>query len=153
MKELLELVKKFEGFSPTIYLCPAGYPTIGYGHIVLPNEKFTLLTEDEAEKLLEEDLLKYLKAVVKLSPPLPQLCIYALTSFTYNVGIAAYKASTLRRKLLKGDLESAAEEFDRWVFAGGRKLKGLIKRRQAEKNMYLSGLSEILPEIRPQLLT
>lgn len=145
MKELIELVKKFEGFSPTPYVCPAGYLTIGYGHVLTPTEKEVLkvITREEAELLLERDLQKYLSQVSRLSPPLPPLCLFSLTSFTYNVGVFAYQRSTLRRKLLRAEYEDAANEFLKWVYAGGRVLPGLVKRRQAEREMFLKGISGI----------
>lgn len=144
----IDLVKRFEGFSPTIYVCPAGYPTIGYGHVVTPEEKDlfkVLLTEAEAESLLLKDLLKFYIGVKKLLPGvyLHQYCWDALTSFAFNVGLYAFRASTLRRKILGGYVVDAADQFERWIYAGGRPLPGLKKRRQAEKSLYIDGLKEM----------
>lgn len=142
----IELVKKFEGFSPKIYLCPAGYLTVGYGHVVIPSEreKFEgrIITEQEAEKMLIEDLLKTEICVMKLLNYmlLHPYCYDALISFTFNVGIYAFRASTLRRKILSNQLNEAVEQFGRWVYAGGRKLNGLIRRRQAEKELFMDGI-------------
>ncbi|MDI1471925.1 lysozyme [Thermodesulfovibrio sp. 1176] len=143
----IELIKRFEGYSPTVYLCPAGYLTIGYGHVVRPEEREMFakgITMEQAEELLRQDLSKYEKAVISLLQPVafslqPQQ-IDALTSFAYNVGLYALKASTLRRKILRGDLLDAADEFLKWVYAGGRKLQGLVRRRQAERELYLEGV-------------
>ena len=60
----------------------------------------------------------------------------SLLSFTYNLGAGALQASTLRKKILRHDMDGAAREFDRWVFAGGRKLAGLVRRRAAERDMF-----------------
>ncbi|MFN4196623.1 MAG: lysozyme [Caldimicrobium sp.] len=142
----IELVKRFEGFSPKIYLCPAGYPTIGYGHVVLPEERERFasgISKEEAEKLLIEELRKYEKKVISLlkNVKLHEYCIDALVSFSYNCGIYAFRSSTLRRKILRGDLYDAADEFLRWVYAGGRRLEGLVRRRKAERELYLEGLA------------
>jgi len=143
----IELVKEFEGFRSEPYLCPAGYLTIGYGHVVTPQEKERLvksITEEEALRLLVWDLIK----VEWRLYPLIHVLIHpwmrdALISFAFNVGIYAFRASTLRRKLNAGDFWDAADEFPRWVYAGGRKLKGLVRRREAERALFLEGLREM----------
>lgn len=142
----IELIKMFEGFSSIIYLCPSGYPTIGYGHVVTPEERERFrngITKDKAEELLKSDLRKFerlikhsLKAV-----KLHEYCFDALISFAYNVGFYAFRASTLRRKIINNELLSAGDEFLRWVFAGGRKLKGLVVRRSLERDLFLTGVS------------
>jgi lysozyme len=137
-----ELIKAFEGFSPTVYVCPAGYPTIGYGHVVQPGEDWSKgLTEDEGEALLARDLPRYELAVCRLiDVPLSDPCFDSLVSFTFNLGEGALAASTLRRLVNAGRLEEAGPQFDRWVFAGARKLPGLVRRRAAERVMWESGL-------------
>jgi lysozyme len=141
----LELVKKFEGFSPVVYLCPAGYPTIGYGHVVTPEEmeRFKAgITRKEAEELLKQDLYRFeagIKGLLK-EIKLNDYCLEALISFSYNVGLYAFKASTLRKKILRGELLSAADEFLKWVYAGGRRIEGLMRRRQAERALFLEGV-------------
>mgnify|MGYP000616131756 CR=1 FL=1 len=143
----IELVKEFEGFRSKPYLCPAGYLTIGYGHVVTPQEKERLvksITEEEALRLLVWDLIK----VEWRLYPLIHVLIHpwmrdALVSFAFNVGIYAFRASTLRRKLNAGDFWDAADEFLRWVYAGGRRLKGLVRRREAERALFLEGLREM----------
>lgn len=141
----IELIKRFEGFSPVIYICPAGYPTIGYGHVVKPEEAERFrngITREEAEELLKKDLIKFETGVRRLLKGihLHDYCIDALTSFAYNCGLYSFRASTLRRKILSGELFEAADEFLRWVYAGGRKLPGLVRRRQAERELFLEGL-------------
>lgn len=140
----IELIKRFEGFSSRIYLCPAGYPTIGYGHVVTQEEieRFRAgISKEEALRLLEDDLLRYEKTVKGLlGLQLHEYCIDALVSFAYNCGIYAFRASTLRRKILRNELLEAADEFLRWVYAGGRLLKGLVLRRKAERELFLEGV-------------
>ncbi|WP_039758428.1 lysozyme [Bartonella queenslandensis] len=134
----LNLIKRFEGFSPTVYFCPAGYPTIGYGHVVKDNEDFSVgIDEARAIELLRQDAIIAELAVLRLiNVPLTSNQFDALVSFTYNLGGGALQSSTLRRKVNRGEHNEAPEQFLRWVFAGGRKLKGLILRRQAEANLY-----------------
>lgn len=141
----IELIKRFEGFSPVVYICPAGYPTIGYGHVVRSEEREFFssgITEQQAEELLLKDLIRFEIGVRKLiQRELHDYAIDALVSFAYNVGLYAFRASTLRRKILRGDLLDGAAEFLKWVYAGGRKLQGLVRRRQAERELYLEGIS------------
>lgn len=136
------LIRAFEGFSPTIYLCPAGYQTVGYGHIVAKDEAFDKpLSMAEAESLLRADLPRYESAVCRLiETPLADPCFDALTSFTFNLGEGALAASTLRRLTNAGRLDEAAQQFDRWVFAGAQILPGLVRRRAAERALWESGL-------------
>ena len=134
----LELVKVFERFEPSVYICPAGYPTIGFGHVVLKGESFGEISEDRAEEILANDLLKAERAVLRLiRVPLSDSMFDALCSFTFNVGGGALQRSSLRAALNRGDYEAAADNFMRWVWAGGRKLRGLVRRRTAERNMFL----------------
>ncbi len=141
----IELIKTFEGFSPTVYICPAGYPTIGYGHVVWNwDGKQMKITEEEAERLLIEDLVKLEKNVKQLiTVNMHEYMLDAILSFTYNVGIYAFRASTLRRKLNRGEFFDAAEEFLKWVFAGGKRLLGLVRRRQVERALFLKGVELI----------
>jgi lysozyme len=136
------LITRFEGFSRHIYLCPAGYPTIGYGHVVLEHEKERFLDgvdELEALDLLQADLPRFEASVKRLvQVSLTQRQFDALVSFCYNLGGGALQRSTLRQKLNRGEYEEAAEEFGKWVFAGGRKLKGLVIRRAFERALFLS---------------
>ena len=134
----LQLIKSFEGFYPKKYLDSAGFPTIGYGHLVkdgLPFQEH--INEDQALELLETDLKIAEAAVDRLvTVPLLQNQFDALVSFTFNLGAGAFQRSTLRRKVNRQEHDSVENEFTRWVWAGGRKLQGLLKRRQAEANLY-----------------
>ncbi|MDN8001321.1 lysozyme [Burkholderia multivorans] len=138
----LDLIKRFEGFSPTIYICPAGYPTIGYGHVVLPHEREQFaegITQAEATDILRKDVGIAERAVVRLiSAPLTDGQFDALVSFTFNLGAGALQRSTLRRKANRGEHESVPAELMKWVWSAGKKLPGLIRRRRLESNIYAS---------------
>lgn len=136
----IDLIKKFEGFSPVVYNCPAGYPTIGYGHRIKQGEVFTKLAEHQATALLMRDLVTFEQAVTLLvKVPLTQGQFDALVSFTYNLGIAALKRSTLLKRLNDKNYEQAADNFMRWVHADGVKMKGLERRRAAEWALFTGG--------------
>ncbi len=134
----LDLIKRFEGFSRTVYFCPAGYPTIGYGHVVKDDEDFSAgIDESQAEELLRQDAQIAERAVLRLiNVPLADGQFDALVSFTYNLGGGALQRSTLRRKINCEEHAEVPEQFMRWVWAGGRKLKGLVRRRVAESELY-----------------
>lgn len=136
----LAIISNFEGFSPQIYICPAGYPTIGYGHVVKAHEKERFasgITEPDAQALLQIDVGIAERAVLRLiSVPLTDGQFDALVSFTFNLGAGALQRSTLRRKVNRGDHDDVSAEFMKWVWAGGRRLKGLIRRRRAEALLF-----------------
>jgi lysozyme len=136
------LIRAFEGFSPVPYVCPAGVLTVGYGHVVADGERFEApLSPEEGEALLRADLPRYERAVCRLiEVPLSDPCFDALASFTFNLGEGALAASTLRRLVNAERLEDASLQFDRWVFAGARKLPGLVRRRAAERALWERGL-------------
>lgn len=132
----VDLVKEFEGFRPTAYLCPAGVWTIGYGTTenVDPGDE---VTEQEAEEMLMDDLLEASKAIDDLvDVELTQQQYDALTSFVYNVGRDAFRNSTMLRLLNAGDYDGAAKQFPRWNKGGGRVLAGLTRRREAERQVF-----------------
>lgn len=133
------LIKKFEGFSNVPYIDAAGKWTIGYGHLIKPGESFSSITEDEAINLLNSDMTVAKNAVdMYVTVPINDNQKSALISFTYNVGSGAFGTSMLLAKLNSGDYSGAANEFDRWVYAGGRKLSDLVNRRYEEKMLFLS---------------
>lgn len=134
----LTLVKYFEGLSLQAYLCPAGIPTIGYGHtgkevyIGMPKISVGL-----AERLLYEDTLYYFSIAAKISPCLrlyPEQHV-AIADFIYNLGETRYKASTLRKKVEAFQWEAAEAELLKWVLGGGKRLPGLVKRRRLEATL------------------
>lgn len=141
-KHGLDLIRHFESFSPAIYICPAGYPTIGYGHLITEANKAQFLDgvdEPQAQELLQQDVQKAERAVLRLiSVPLMQGQFDALVSFTFNLGGGALQRSTLRRCVNREEHADAPAEFMKWVWAGGRKLKGLVRRREAEAVNYVS---------------
>ena len=134
----IDIIKRFEGFSPTVYFCPAGYPTIGYGHVVLDHEDFSKgVSKRQAEVLLRKDAQIAERAVLRLiTVPLTDGQFDALVSFTYNLGGGALQRSTLRRVINRGDHYDVSRQLMRWVWAGGKKLNGLIRRRKAEADLY-----------------
>ncbi len=136
----LDLIKRFEGFIGEVYFCPAGYPTIGYGHVVKDDEDFSAgIDEAKGEELLRQDAQIAERAVLRLiNVPLTDGQFDALVSFTYNLGGGALQRSTLRRKINREEHAEVPEQFMRWVWAGRRKLKGLVRRRHAEKLLYQS---------------
>ena len=134
----LDLIKRFEGFSSRSYICPAGHPTIGYGHLVRADESFEEgVSKEEAEALLRRDTASAERSVLRLiNVPLTDGQFDALVSFTFNLGGGALQRSTLRRKINRKAHDEVPAEFRRWVFAGGRRLKGLVRRREAEAVLY-----------------
>lgn len=138
-KKGIELIKSFEGCRLEAYKCQAGVWTIGYGHTqgVYEGKK---ITEEEAERLLASDLAKFEMGVRHIVGELSDEKIDALTSFAFNVGLKAFQNSTLCRKV-KADENDASirTEFLKWVYAGGKRLDGLVRRRKAEADMYFSG--------------
>ena len=139
-QEGLDLICRFEGFSPVIYICPAGYPTIGYGHVVKAQERSLFsdgINDAQAIELLEKDVASAERAVLRfITVPLTDGQFDALVSFTFNLGSGALQRSTLRRKVNREEHFDVPAELMKWVWAGGRKLKGLVKRRAAEAMLY-----------------
>lgn len=141
----IELVKSFEGFRSKPYKCPAGVPTIGYGATFYPNgKKVTMadaaLTEEQATELLAHTLTSFEKYVDSYCrDDVNQNQFDALVSFAYNLGPANLKSSTLLKKVnADPNDETIRAEFMKWVKAGGKTLKGLVRRREAEANLYFT---------------
>lgn len=134
----LELIRRHEGFSAVVYRCPAGLLTIGYGHVVQPGEVFERgITEAWARELLKADVAIAERAVLRLiDVPLSDGQFDAQVSFTYNVGAGALQRSSLRACVNDDRHEDVPAQLMRWVWAGGRKLKGLVARREAEALRY-----------------
>jgi lysozyme len=139
----IALAKKFEGFHrvPKFdperrahpYICPAGFWTVGYGHLCDP--KHPPITEAEAEEYLSSDLITALNATLRYCPVLatqPEGRLAAIVDFTFNLGAGRLQTSTLRRRINQRDWPNAAQELRRWVNGGGKVLPGLVVRRQAE---------------------
>lgn len=133
----IELLKRFEGFMPEAYRCPAGVLTIGYGHTSGVREG-DRVTEDEADRLLRADLMNAEEDVERLvRVPLTQNQFDALVSFVYNVGMGSFFSSTLLKKINNDPNDpTIPDEFRKWVKAAGETLPGLAMRREAEARMY-----------------
>lgn len=133
------LARRFEGLYLSPYLCPAGVPTIGYGATYYEDGSAVLLTDAPITRERAEALLlwmvrtRYLPAVVRLCPGVdsPER-LAALIDFTFNLGTGNLQASTLRRRVNAGRWDDVPTEFRRWVRAAGRRLRGLVMRREAE---------------------
>jgi len=135
--EGLELIMRFEGCVLGAYKDAVGVPTIGMGHThgVKMGDH---ITHQEAEQLLAEDVAIYEKCVSEMfaDVELTQGQFDALVSFAFNLGCGALRKSTLRKRIESGRPELAAHEFGRWCHAGHRKLKGLVRRRAAERKLF-----------------
>jgi lysozyme len=141
----IDLIKMFEGFSAKPYKFPAGVPTVGYGNTFYPNgKKVTMadksITEKQATEFLSATLLTFEKYVdTYCIDTITQSQFDALVSFCYNLGPANLKSSTLLKKVNKNaNDETIRAEFMKWVKAGGKTLPGLVRRREAEANLYFS---------------
>lgn len=138
----VELAKRFEGFHRVPrndqgraypYVCPAGYWTIGFGHLCQSDHP--PITEAEAEAYLAADLMTALVATLRYCPVLatePEARLAAIVDFTFNLGAGRLQTSTLRRRINQRDWPGAGQELRHWVYGGGRVFAGLVTRRQAE---------------------
>lgn len=133
------LCMRFEGLRLSPYLCPAGVPTIFYGATYYKDGRRVQLTDpagtpEQAEELLRWMIrTKYLPAVRRLCPNVDSPGrLAALIDFAFNLGSGNLQASTLRRRVNEGDWEAAKIQFMRWNKAGGKVLRGLTLRREAE---------------------
>lgn len=133
MEALYALIRRFEGLRLKPYRCPAGVPTIGYGHTGA-DVKMTspAISPEKAEALMQADAQKFILAAKALSPNLSGNALAAIADFCFNLGTGRYKASTLRRCIRDEEWEDAKEQLTKWVWGGGRKLPGLVLRRAAE---------------------
>ena len=134
----INLIKKFEGFKPVVYSCVGGHNTIGYGHKLSKEEKYSIIDINFAEKLLVKDLCRICCLINKIT--YSDLCQHqydALTSLVFNIGVGAYQRSTLRSKINRGEHYDAGNEFRKWVYIGHKKSRGLVLRRYVESNLYL----------------
>ena len=142
----IDLAKQFEGFHrvPTLdselrahpYICPAGYWTIGYGHLCASDHQ--PITETDGENYLSSDLEVALDATLRYCPVLgvgPENRLAAIVDFTFNLGAGRLQTSTLRRRINQQDWQSVARELRRWIYGGGKVLPGLVARRNAEVDL------------------
>jgi lysozyme len=149
----IDLAKRFEGFERKVkrgteitaipYVCPAGFWTIGYGHLC--DSKHPPITEADAEDYLARDLVTALVATLRYCPVLatePEKRLAAIVDFTFNLGAGRLQTSTLRRRINQRDWASAVTELQRWVYGGGRVLPGLVARRVAESALFTTGTAD-----------
>ena len=148
------MIKHHEGVRLKPYRCPAKLWTVGVGHVLYPDQgrlpldqrdAFPLKAEDnrvfsgtEVDGILSSDLIRFEVGVAKLFPMvLAQGQFDALVSFAFNLGLGGVQRSTLRQKVLRGEVE-AADEFLKFTRGGGKILPGLVKRRNDERALFLS---------------
>lgn len=136
------LCRRFEGFYAEPYLCPAGVPTIGYGATHYADGRAVLLTDppisrEAAERLLLLSLRRvYLPAVLALCPGVTEpRRLAALVDFTFNLGPGRLRGSTLRRRVNAQEWGDVPAELRKWVYGGGKRLRGLVLRRDAEADL------------------
>ena len=162
----IHLMHQFEGYRDRPYQCSAHMWTIGWGHVLYQDQlklpmvrkegytglirsKYPLRPEDnrqwskdELVKIFKDDLVSFERGVLRLAPNLlgHQGPFDACVAFSFNVGLGNFQRSTIRQKILREEWEEAAEAFMQWTKAGGQVLKGLVKRRSAEKELFLSSI-------------
>lgn len=158
------LMHQYEGYRTKPYLCPAHIWTIGYGHVLYQEQirlpvirvngytgmlrsEYPLKPEDnrvwskeEIEKLFADDVSSFERGVLRLAPTLlnRQGAFDACVSFSFNAGLGNFQRSTIRIKTNRQEWQDAAEAFMVWVKGGGKELPGLVKRRKAERALYLT---------------
>ncbi len=147
----IDLFKEFEGFSSKPYLDVVGVPTIGYGNTYYPDGRKVSMSDPpishEEAILLKLHILNkdFLPAVMRLCPILFARAVMlgdinkinAIVSFCYNVGAGNLQVSTLRRKINQQEWQEAADQLLRWNRAGGKVYRGLVRRREAERKLFL----------------
>jgi lysozyme len=141
----LTIIKSFEGFSSDPYLDPIGIPTIGFGSIWSANgDRISMdhppVDKNKATELLQREVRHVEAAIGRLiKAELTENMFSAIASLAYNIGTGNLQRSTLRIKLNRGKYLDAADEFPKWRKAGGRVLKGLVRRRIAERALFVNG--------------
>lgn len=142
-KACIDLIKSFEGLFLKPYLCPASVATIGYGTIRYPNgTKVRItdapITEQQANQYLMFEIDQKAKSIdPMLREDLTGNQFGALISFAYNLGEGALRSSTLLKKVNANPLDAQIRsEFQKWIYADGKKLNGLLRRRNAEADLY-----------------
>lgn len=139
----VDLICEFEGKRLAAYDDGVGVWTIGFGTIKYPNgvrvKKGDTCTLEQAKEYMRHDLIEFEYTVnSSVKVPLNQNQFDALVSLAYNIGSSAFKSSTLVKKLNTGDYQGAADQFNVWINAGGKRMQGLVNRRDKEKLLFLS---------------
>jgi lysozyme len=155
----IQMIKHHEGLRTKPYRCPALLWTVGVGHVIDPAHATVkyedrknlpipagwdrVLSMGEVDAILAQDLGRFERGVLRLCPAASdrQGVFDSLVSFSFNVGLGNLQRSGLRMKTNRGDYEDAADEFLKWTKAGGKVLPGLVKRRNDERALYLSGVA------------
>ena len=135
------LVAKYEGTVLRSYRDPVGIVTACTGHTGPDLKIRQTYTRQQCEDMLYKDLAKHADALACVSQPLTDGQRAAFVSFAFNVGEGAFCGSTLVRKANAGDIDGACAELSRWIYAGGKQLPGLVKRRAAERQLCEAGLA------------
>ena len=134
----IDLIKKYEGLRLNAYLDAVGVWTIGYGHTL--NVKSTdVITKEQAECFLRQDVEFAEKEVNRHNLNINQNQFDALVSFVFNLGAGNFARSTLLRKIKSNPTDpTIRKEFERWIYAGGKILNGLVRRRKEEADLYFT---------------
>jgi lysozyme len=135
LDQLYVLIRRFEGCRLMPYLCSAGVWTCGWGSTgpdVFPGRPWT---QAYADHRLDLDAVRFARGTRALCPYLTGDALCAIADFSYNLGLGRLQASTLRKKLQEGLWEAARHELRKWVNGGGRRLPGLVLRREAEAQL------------------
>ena len=139
-QEAYDLARTFEGLRLEPYRDPAGFWTVGHGHLLSRDRsdaQYPAITPEEAEALLADDMGNAARSVARLCPvALTDGQFAALIDFAFNLGAGNLQVSTLRRMVNRGEHNEAREQFGRWVYAGAVKLPGLVRRRAAEAALF-----------------
>jgi lysozyme len=137
MNPAIPLIKEFEGCKLKAYKCPADVWTIGYGHTDGVKEGDEI-TQQEADRLLASDVELFTIGVKRLvNSDIGRNQLGALTSFAFNLGLGNLRHSTLLRLVNADNFLAASKEFGKWVKANGQVLSGLVRRREAERQLFL----------------
>ncbi len=134
------LIKEFEGMRLVGYLCPAGIPTVGLGHTGPEVKRGMKITEAQAWAYFHKDIQKFERGVEQglAGSPVTQSQFDAMVSLAFNIGLGAFARSSVLRNHKAKRYTLAANSFLLWVKGGGKTLPGLVRRRQAERKLYLS---------------
>lgn len=133
-----DLAREFEGLQLNAYRCPAGVLTIGYGHTGRDVRAGLNISEDRAEELLDADMTASMQSVLRLVHiDLTDEQAAALADFDFNLGSQNLASSTLLTKLNGGDFDSIPDELRKWIYGSGEKLPGLVRRREAEAQLWM----------------
>ena len=156
-EEGLALIRRFEGFRGEAYRCPAGVWTIGYGHTSQAGPPKVragmVISEAEARAILATDAAMFAEGVQKaLTREVSAAQFSALVSFAFNVGIGAFRRSSVLKAVNAGDFTAVPERLKLWVKADGRRLEGLVRRRAAEAELFATRRVQPLAKERGGLI-